>query len=149
MNGKERTLIGVVRVRGIWGVKPKIRTTLEKLRLNRVNHCVIVDDRPQYLGMLNVCKDYVAYGPVSESVVRKLVAKRGRKAGNKRLTEEEVNQVVEAILNGDRKKLKKMGVKPVFRLRPPRKGYKSIKHAYPKGALGKWPSLDELLARMI
>ena len=142
-----KTKIPVVRVRGIWGVKPKIKTTLEKLRLNKINHCVIIDDKPEYIGMLKICKDYVAYGTISEKMITKIVSKRARKIGNKKLNDDEVKEVVKAIINGD--KLDKIKIKPVFRLRPPRKGYKSTKHAYPRGALGKWPSIDGLISRMI
>ena len=39
---------------------------------------------------------------------------------------------------------------PVFRLRPPKKGLKSIKHPWPKGDLGyRGEAINELLERMI
>ena len=38
---------------------------------------------------------------------------------------------------------------PVFRLHPPRKGYKNIKLAYPKGDLGKRDDMDSFILRMI
>ena len=51
--------IAIVRVRGIRQIKPKIRKTLEMLRLNRPNHCVVVDDSKPMTGMLNVVRDQV------------------------------------------------------------------------------------------
>ncbi|MCD6549666.1 50S ribosomal protein L30 [Candidatus Micrarchaeota archaeon] len=142
--------IAVVRVRGLWGVKPKIRTTLEKLNLTRVNHCVVVDDNPYYRGMLNVVKDYVAYGPISPVMMERLIKKRGEFSRKRKveLSDEEIKQFVKEFFEG-KKTLKDLGIKPVFRLNPPRKGYRSIKRPYPYGALGKWPTLDELLMKMV
>jgi len=142
--------IAVVRVRGLWGVKPKIRTTLEKLNLTRVNHCVVVDDNPYYRGMLNVVKDYVAYGPISPVMMERLIKKRGEFSRKRKveLSDEEIKQFVKECFEG-KKTLKDLGIKPVFRLNPPRKGYRSIKRPYPYGALGKWPTLDELLMKMV
>jgi hypothetical protein len=37
----------------------------------------------------------------------------------------------------------------VFRLHPPRRGYKNIKLHYPKGDIGKRDSMDDLIKRMI
>lgn len=142
--------IAVVRVRGLWGVKPKIRTTLEKLNLTRVNHCVVVDDNPYYRGMLNVVKDYVAYGPISPVMMERLIKKRGEFSRKRKveLSDEDIKQFVKEFFEG-KKTLKDLGIKPVFRLNPPRKGYRSIKRPYPYGALGKWPTLDELLMKMV
>ena len=43
-----------------------------------------------------------------------------------------------------------VGLKPVFRLSPPRKGYRHIKRPFPRGALGyRSAGMSELLKRMI
>ena len=47
----------VIRVRGEVNVKPKIRETMRLLRLNRVNHCVMVPEDATHLGMLRQVKD--------------------------------------------------------------------------------------------
>ncbi|MCC7552831.1 50S ribosomal protein L30 [Candidatus Micrarchaeota archaeon] len=140
--------LAIIRVRGLWGIKPKIKNTMEKLNLTKVNHCVIVDDSPTYLGMLKICKDYVAYGPISDTMIEKVITKRGRKPGNKKVDIEDISGFVEKFIQG-KADIKHLGIKPVFRLTPPKKGYKSIKQAYPRGALGKWPNIDELLNKMI
>ena len=143
--------LAVIRIRGMWGIKPKIKTTMEKLNLTRVNHCVIINDAPTYIGMLKICKDYVAYGPISNKMIEKLITKRARKAGNKKLEKEENEKVPDFVERFVQEKadIKNLGIKPVFRLKPPKKGYKSIKKAYPRGALGKWPSMDILINKMI
>ncbi|MFA5382709.1 MAG: 50S ribosomal protein L30 [Candidatus Micrarchaeia archaeon] len=140
--------LAIIKVRGMWGIKPKIKNTMEKLNLTRANHCVIIDDSPTYIGMLKICKDYVAYGPISDKMIEKLITKRGRKSGDKKIENEDITSFVEKFVNG-KTDLKTLGIKPVFRLKPPKKGYKSVKLTYPKGALGKWPNIDELINKMI
>lgn len=140
--------LAIIKVRGMWGIKPKIKSTMEKLNLTRVNHCVLIDDSPTYIGMLKICKDYVAYGPISNEMIEKLITKRGRKPGNKKIDQEDISGFVEKFIQG-KTNIKTLGIKPVFRLKPPKKGYKSVKQAYPRGALGKWPNIDELLNKMI
>ena len=54
----------VVRVRGSVNVNPKIKETMKLMKLNRVNHCVIVPENDTYTGMLNIIKDYVTWGEI-------------------------------------------------------------------------------------
>lgn len=141
--------LAVLRIRGRRKLNPKISRTLEFLRLERTNHCVLIEDTPQNRGMLNVVKDYVAYGPVSEATVFGLLAKRGMKEGSllrSALKEDEIKKAAKEICGG-----KKTAdyVNPVFRLRPPSKGYGDIKAAFPEGELGKRAEMDSLLKRMI
>ncbi len=139
-------VIAIVRVRGTSGIKPDIRKTMELLRIRRKHHCVVYKDETVSLkGMLNACRDYVTWGTVSKDTIEALVEKRGRLPGNKRLPAAVAEKAAVAIEKGE-----DTGIKPVFRLSPPKKGWKSVKHAYPKGALGpRGDKMDELLKRMI
>ncbi|HSB47080.1 MAG TPA: uL30 family ribosomal protein [Candidatus Bilamarchaeum sp.] len=141
--------LAVVRIRGVRKIAPRIKKTLELLRLERPNHCVLVDDTPQNLGMLEHAKDYITYGPVEESTILGLLLKKGRK-GSKflrtTLKEEELKKAAKEIFGG--KKTAEVA-NPVFRLRPPSRGYRDIKSAYPTGELGKRDAMDSLLRRMI
>ncbi len=141
-------LIAIVRVRGIRKVKPKIRKTLALLKLHKPNHAVLYKANPALIGMLKVVKDYVTFGEVSKETVERLIAKRGEK-GSKRAkelyNEEKIKEIAERIYSGE-----KVGeIDPVFRLHPPRRGWKSIKAHYPKGALGYRDNMDDLLRRMM
>ncbi len=141
--------IAIVRVRGIRNVTPKIKKTMELLRLNKPNHCVLVDDTPQNKGMLNVVKDYVTFGPVSEETVYGLLLKRGTKGASllrKVAKEADIKKAAGEISSG-----KKVAdyADPVFRLPPPSKGYRNIRRSYPQGDLGKREEMDTLLRRMI
>ena len=139
-------VIAIVRVLGPIDVRPQIKKTMELLRLTRRNHCVFVGENVQSLpGMLKKCKDYVTWGPVSSEAVKMVVEKRGRLPGDKKVDKKDVDTVVKAIEKGE-----KTGIKPVFRLHPPRKGWKSTKYRYPNGALGsRGEKMKELLKRMI
>lgn len=67
----------VVRVRGLRGVRWKVRLLLEKMRLTRKNHCVLLKDGESLRGMLQKAKDYVTWGEASEATVA-LLEKKGK-----------------------------------------------------------------------
>lgn len=153
-------LFVAVRVRGTVNVNPHIKDTMKFLRLNRVNHCILVPDTPQYVGMLKKVKDYITWGEVAPKTVRELIIKRGRSVGNipitpayiqKKTRYEDINALTKAICRGtvDFKKLP--DIKPIFRLSPPRKGYEGIKRSYVEGgALGyRGKKINDLIGRMI
>lgn len=138
-----------MRIRGRRKIRAEFEDTLRMLRLERPNHCVILDDTPQNMGMIAKVKDYVAYGPVDEQIILKLLAKRGRKGRNSLsqvMKPDELKKAASEIFGG--KKTKDFA-NPVFRLRPPSKGYKDIKRPYPEGDLGKRDDMVSLLSRMV
>ncbi|MCI0503190.1 uL30 family ribosomal protein [Candidatus Micrarchaeota archaeon] len=139
----------VIRVRGVRKIAPRINKSLELLRLERPNHCVLVEDSPQNKGMLEKAKDYVTYGPVAEETIAMLLQKRGRKGASllrSVLKEEEVKKAATEIFSG--KKTSEFA-NPVFRLSPPSRGYRDTKRSFPQGDLGKRGEMDSLLRRMI
>ena len=72
----------VVRVRGSVNVNPKIKETMKLMRLNRVNHCVIVPENDTYTGMLNIIKDYVTWGEIDSDTTELLLQSSGKTSGN-------------------------------------------------------------------
>ena len=125
----------VIRVRGTTGVIQNIADTLDMLRLNRISHAVLVDESPSYKGMLQKAKDYITWGEVDAEFVSAMIAKRGRLPGNVKVTDEyvaentdydNIDELAEAVVNS-KVKLADVGIKPVFRLHPPRKGYENIR----------------------
>jgi large subunit ribosomal protein L30 len=122
---------------------------MELLKLEKPNHCVLVNDSPQTLGMLAKVKDYVTYGPVDEGTVLALLKKRGRKGQELLravLDEEKLKTAAKEISAGKRTA---DYAHPVFRLSPPSKGYGNIKRTYPHGELGKRTDMAPLLKRMM
>src|SRR4030042_1478420 len=74
-------------VRGVVGTQREIKDTLRMLRLDRINHCVIVPKNPNFQGMLQKARFYITWGEINQETLEKLVAKRGRFAGDKRITD--------------------------------------------------------------
>lgn len=115
-------MIAAVRVRSDIDAREKVSRTLEDLGLEKNNQCVVYEDSDSIRGMMNLVKDYIAYGEVDEETVEKLEEKAG-----------------EDLESGD-----------VISLSPPSKGYKDTKKNHGQGgSLGKRPDVDELVERMV
>ncbi len=145
--------IAVLRIRGGFKIRKEHKDTMKMLRLHKKNHLVLLDDTPVNKGMINKVRHWVTYGPIREEVLKELIKKRGRLSGNKRveMTEKELDKFVKDFMAG-KAKLSDKGIKPVFRLKPPKKGFEKlgIKFDYPRGALGpRGDAINELLLRMI
>lgn len=159
MGKPEGKCLAVIRLRGRVGVKDEVEDALRMLHLTRENHATLIDDRETYLGSLKKVKDYVTWGEVSRNTVLFLLKKRGRVHGGKRLTDEYVREKLglsgieelsEAIYSSKIEFNKIPGIKPVFRLRPPKGGFKrSKKRHYPDGELGfRGEAINSLLVKM-
>jgi len=152
-------MYAVVQVRGVVKTRRDIKDTLKMLRLHHINHCVLVQDTPENLGMIRKVKDYVAYGEVDAPTIETLLITRGRIIGDAPLTDEYVKSnstytsiadLAKALAGGEIKLRDVPGLKPVLRLHPPRKGYKTTKRTFPQGgALGYYgQEINSLLYKM-
>ncbi len=150
----------VVRVRGIVNVKPDIKKTLQLLNLTRVNHCVLLEEKPSIKGMLQIAKDYITWGEIEKDMLSKLITLRGKLVGDKELTNDYlksatsydgIDKLSQAILDNKIKYKDIPNVKPIFRLNPPKNGYEGIKRSFAnKGALGyRGKEINKLIKRMI
>jgi len=150
-------MFAIVRLRGSVNTRPEIKDTMDMLRINRVNHCVVVNEDPHYRGMIQVVKDYVAWGKIDDDTLALLLEKRGRLSGNRRLTDQFVKEnssygsikdLAKAV-NAGSANLKDLGIKPVFRLHPARKGLSSTKKtAQQGGELGFHTAIGNLITKM-
>jgi large subunit ribosomal protein L30 len=152
-------MYGIVQVRGVVNTRRDIKDTLKMLRLHHINHCVFVADTPENLGMIRKVKDYVAYGELDEGTIMTLLETRGKVTGDIALTDEYVREhsaygsiaeFAKALSSGNARLTDMPGMKPVLRLHPPRKGYKTIKRTFPQGgALGYYGTeINTLLYKM-
>lgn len=149
-------VFAAVRLRGNVNKRREVKDTLRMLGLTRVNHCVLVPDTPSYRGMLQKVKDFITWGEVDCDTVELLLRHRGELVGGKKLTDENVkalgypslSELAKAICEG---KIRVEGLKKVFRLHPPKKGLKSIKHPFGHGGdLGyRGKAINDLIARMV
>jgi len=130
------------------------------LRLTRNNYAVLIDDDPSLLGMLKTAQNFITWGETSKEIVNMLIMKKGRLAGNKKLTDEyaqkagykSLEELAETVFSCRVEYRKLSNVQPVFKLHPPTKGFKGkIKKGYGMGGeLGyRGEKINELLKRMI
>jgi len=129
------------------------------LHLTRNCHATLIDDRPAYRGMLRKAKDHVAWGEISKENVALLLKERGRITGNRKLTDEYVrgigykslDDLAEALYNLKVEFKSLPGVKPVFRLHPPKKGFEGkVKKDYASGGVTGYrgEAINDLIKRM-
>ncbi|HID60766.1 MAG TPA: 50S ribosomal protein L30 [Hadesarchaea archaeon] len=151
--------LAVIRIRSGINVRETTKKTLNLLHLTRANHCVVVDDDSSTMGMLQVAKDYITWGEIKPETLEHLLRKRGRLHGNKRLTDDfvksqtkfsTIKELAAATCTGDVGFEVIPSLKKIFRLRPPRKGYKSTKRPVNDfGDLGyRGEQINELIMRM-
>ena len=149
-------MYAIIRLRGSVNTKPEIKDTLKLLRLNQINHCVVVPDTPNFRGMIQKVKDYVAFGPVNADTMALILENRGRIVGGERLTDEYVaknssyktiREFAEALESGKAAIKDLPGLNPVFRMHPPRKGHAGLKRTFQQGgALGNY---GEEISRLV
>ncbi|MHA1693787.1 MAG: 50S ribosomal protein L30 [Candidatus Helarchaeota archaeon] len=161
VNEKGNKKLIVVRIRGNVNVRKEVKDTLKMLRLNRINHAVLIDDRKSYLGMLQKVKDYTTWGEINEDTLELLLKKRGRLEGRKKLTDQYLKKYTEyqsikdlskAIISNEINIHDIQKIKPVFRLRPPKGGHHGkIKRPYKAGGVlgNRNTEINDLIMKMI
>jgi large subunit ribosomal protein L30 len=156
----KRKCIAVVKVRGAIRAQREARETLDMLRLARTNHAVLIDNRPAFMGMLKRVQNYVTWGEASKETVALLLQKRGRLAGDKKLTDEyaekigykSIGELAEAVASCKVEHRKLPEMQPVFKLHPPTKGFKGkTKKSYRSGGEAGYRGerINELIKRMV
>jgi large subunit ribosomal protein L30 len=158
---EQEKLILAIRVRGQVRVRPQIKETLDKLLLGRLHQARLFTVTPSLDGMITKSKDYITWGEPSEEVVEELLRKRGRLPGKGRLTDAYVKKnssyssikaLAKAIASGTGKVSDVEGLKPVFRLTPPSRGFRGKKNLSVEmgGITGyRGEGINELAIRMI
>ncbi|RJS88876.1 50S ribosomal protein L30 [Candidatus Bathyarchaeota archaeon] len=156
----ERKCLLAIRIRSAIDATKEVKDTLEMLRLGRTNYATLLDDRPSYLGMLRRVKDRVTWGEVSYETILRLLKERGETVGGRKIDEETLKQLgyesleelARALYNCEVELTKLKGIKPFFRLHPPKKGFKKkIKRPYGAGGETGYrgEEINKLALRMI
>lgn len=146
-------MIAAIRISGAVKIKEKIAETLSRLRLRKKFVCVIVDEKsPDKMGMIKKLRDFIAYGEINQETLAELIKARGKWEGADKkksgVSKSEAEEIAREIMTG--RKISDFGLKPFFRLHPPRGGLKSSKKHYPKGVLGCHGSeINKLIKRML
>lgn len=126
-------VILAIRLRGQVSVKPQIEDTLKKLRLGRLHQARVIKLTPSLQGMITKSKDYITWGEIDADTAYMILVKRGRLSGNRRLTDSYVKKnsshssikaLAKGLTAGTASVNDVEGLKPVFRLAPPKKGFR-------------------------
>lgn len=140
-------MILVIRISGMPEVDSDIQESLFRLRLRRKYSAVLLRETEENLNLLVKIRNFIAYGTVTKEMIAELLMKRGS-INNKKISKTDAERIAEQI---DKKSLEVQGVKPFFRLHPPRGGIESKKHfGVGKGVLGEHKDkISDLLRRML
>lgn len=152
--------IGLIRLRGKVHLRRDIKETMEHLNLDCANHCVVVDARPQYLGMIQKAKDYITWGEIDAKTFKKLLEKRAGVPKGKKIEDllkdagyKTVDEFSNAFMDNKAELAAIPGLAQAFRLSPPKGGFErgGIKKPITlRGALGyRGKNINKLIERMI
>jgi large subunit ribosomal protein L30 len=136
---------------------------METLKMENTFRARLLESNPSTLGMLRTAKNLVAWGQVNPDVMEVLLRKRAEREGNKKLDDdfakvffkkETIADLAKSVVAGEIgvKDLWLAGVKPRFRLHPPKGGFKrsTRRAATDGGELGnRGEDINRLVKRMI
>ena len=146
--------LAVIKIRSDIGKSRDISEGLRVLGLKKLHSCVLVNNSPVNKGILTKIESVVTYGEIDSKTLSKLFMKKGKISNKKDITasEQEISVFSDAFLKNE-KKLSDIGIKNMFHLHPPVKGFERKGKKVPfslKGAFGyRGQAINELLGRMI
>lgn len=152
-------LVLVVNLHGSINSSGPVRKALTELWVaKKFSASVVTDDVPT-MGMLRLCKDYVAWTKIEEPLLTDLLTSRGRVSAAKPLDQGALKalgfkshkDLAAEMLKDQRRLSAVQGVLPYFRLAPPKGGFRrSLRRQFTeKGLLGSNPKLEEIVRRMV
>ena len=156
----EQKAYAIIRLRGTVNRNYNLEHTMKLLRLHKPNHCSIYPVNGPLEGMLKKAKDVVTWGEIDADTVEHLLLKRGELPGkDNRITDayikensdyKSIREFAEAVASGKAKITDIPELQPVFRLNPPRKGFRSLKYSVSQnGDLGyRGDRIGALINRM-
>jgi len=149
----------VLRIKGQADVPYWATTTMKLLNLEKKFRATILPAKENTLGMLKKIQHYVSWQEIDISITKELLDKKGRKAGYKKITSEDLSEIgfktmdeLASSLSESKSTLSKLKpLKPWFAMAPPKQGFKrSTKKLYgQKGVLGHNKELITLIRRMM
>ena len=149
----------VLRIKGQADVPYWATTTMKLLNLEKKFRATILPAKENTLGMLKKIMHYVSWQEIDISITKELLEKKGRKAGYKKITSEDLSEIgfktmdeLASSLTESKSTLSKLKpLKPWFAMAPPKHGFKrSTKKLYgQKGILGHNKELITIVRRMM
>ena len=153
-------MFAVIRIRGEVDKNGKVNDTLNMMNLKKTYSCIIVPETDEVKGMLQKTKDLITWGELDKETAVKMLEKRLHShEGDKKVPADKLKELcgfdsfdaLADALTQDKTRLNKQEkLKPVLRLTPPSKGFRTIMNSYPKGALGyRGKEINSLIRKMI
>jgi large subunit ribosomal protein L30 len=136
-------MILVIRISGQVEMLTYSKETLFRMRLRKKYSAVLLKENEQTNYLLQAVRNFVAYGKIDSKTLEELLSKRAKSIDKKKIDVKKVAEIIE------KDGIEKAGIKPFFRLHPPRKGIDSKTH-FPKGILGdNGEKINDLVRRML
>jgi large subunit ribosomal protein L30 len=146
----------VIRVRGSIHARHDIEMTLDQLHLTRPNHATVLPEAEAFRGMLTKVQGYVTWGEAEPETVTLLLKERGVTVGGDKIGDEggsapssDLPKIAKAVLTDGL--VRAEGMRPLFRLRAPKGGWRSTKRPFALGgALGyRGRAINDLARKML
>lgn len=137
-------MIAVIRISGLVEINSDIQESLFRMRLRRKYSLVLIKETAANLAILKKVRNFVAFGTINKETLVELIKVRGQPIKGKIDAEKVASEL-------DKKSLEELGLKPFFRLHPPRGGIDSKIHfGRNKGVLGdNKEKINDLIRRML
>ncbi len=139
-------MIVVIRIAGQVHLTEEMEETFNRIRLRRKYSATLLPETKETAKLLLRIRNFISYGQIDTATLANLLAARAQplKAGAKIDPKKIMTEI-------EKKSLQELGLKPFFRLHPPRGGIDSKKHAggKGKGVLGENKNINALIERML
>ncbi len=153
-------MLAVVRIRGEVKLRRELRETLEILGLYRLHQLILRPKNNSMEFMLKKVEPYITYGEIDAATLAELLEKRGRLQGERHLDQAFLKKNGSDSFQALAKKMlekkvspQELGIKKVFRLHAPRKGFErpGIKKMFSVGGAAGYrgAKINELVQRMV
>lgn len=151
-------MIAAIRVRGSVNVREKTEKTMDLLNLSKPNYLTLIKENSEQHKMLKKAENYITWGEISTENLARILEKKAfkkGKIGKETLEKHKVKSFKELAEKIEKKELtlQTLGIKPFFRMHPPKKGYgrEGIKKSFSiGGALGyRGKEINNLIKRMV
>jgi large subunit ribosomal protein L30 len=140
-------MIAVIRIGGIVKMNKDVEETMFRTRLRRKFVLTLLENNEETRRLLLKIRNFVAYGEISEEVLKELIEKRAeQKDKTKKFN---IESIIKEI---SKNKPSEWSIKPFFRLHPPIGGIDSKKHfgVTSKAVLGNnKEKINDLIRRML
>lgn len=137
-------MILAIRISGQVEMRKDFVETLFRMRMRKKYSAVLIKENEASKPLIQSVRNFIAYGPIDQKTLEELISKRGKPLDKK--IKIDAKKTAEIIMKDG---IEKAGIKPFFRLHPPRKGINSKIH-FPKGVLGdNGDKINDLVRRML